>query len=62
MGAYTTIHVSEAKARAFLMQRIAIANHDQLGRMMDDELSDDLYNVRIVSSSDEAEDHLLPTP
>ncbi len=60
MGAYSTINVTESKARSYLIQKIAAATDYELQKMLDEFLYDQLYDCQVVPDHcEENDDNLL---
>lgn len=59
MGAYSTILITESKAKKYIFDKLLSADNTLLEELMDKFLSDRLYNVRIVDDSEENDDSLL---
>lgn len=60
MSAYSTIFVTESKAREYLIQEIMRADYSRLKEYLDKSLEDRLYNSVIVANMSEINDnHLL---
>lgn len=51
MSAFSTIYITESKAREYLIREIMSADYDKLKEYLDKSLKDRLYNSAIVSDS-----------
>lgn len=60
MGAHSTINVTRSKARSAVIEHVLRAGDEELERLLDRVLDEQLYNCRIVSDGDEDnQDHYL---
>ena len=59
MSAYSTIFVTESKARDYLIREIVSANYEKLKEYLDKSLQDRLYNVVIVDDGSKINDDEL---
>lgn len=51
MSAFSTIYVTESKAREYLIREIMSADYNKLKEYLDKSLQDRLYNSAIVSDA-----------
>lgn len=59
MSAYSTIFVTESKARDYLIREIISADYEKLKEYLDKSLQDRLYNVAIVDDGSKINDDEL---
>lgn len=59
MSAYSTIFVTESKARDYLIREIISADYEKLKEYLDKSLQDRLYNVVIVDDGSKINDDEL---
>jgi hypothetical protein len=59
MSAYSTIFVTESKARDYLIREIISADYEKLKEYLDKSLRDRLYNVAIVDDGSKINDDEL---
>jgi hypothetical protein len=59
MSAYSTIFVTESKARDYLIREIISADYEKLKEYLDKSLRDRLYNVVIVDDGSKINDDEL---
>lgn len=60
MSAFSTIFITESKAREYLVREIMSADYDKLKKYLDKSLQDRLYNSVILADMSEINDnHLL---
>ena len=59
MSAYSTIFVTESKARDYLIREIVSADYEKLKEYLDKSLRDRLYNVVIVDDGSKINDDEL---
>lgn len=59
MSAYSTIFVTESKAKDYLIREILSADYEKLKEYLDKSLQDRLYNVAIVDDGSKINDDEL---
>ena len=59
MSAYSTIFVTESKAKDYLIREILSADYEKLKKYLDKSLQDRLYNVSIVDDGSKINDDEL---
>ena len=59
MSAYSTIFITESKAREYLIREIMSADEEKLKEFLDKSLRDRLYNSVIVADMSEVNDNNL---
>ena len=59
MSAYSTIFVTESKAKDYLIREILSADYEKLKEYLDKSLQDRLYNVVIVDDGSKINDDEL---
>lgn len=59
MSAYSTIFITESKAREYLIREIMSADEEKLKEFLDKSLRDRLYNSVIVADMSEMNDNNL---
>jgi len=59
LSAYSTIFVTESKARDYLIREIISADYEKLKEYLDKSLQDRLYNVAIVDDGSKINDDEL---
>lgn len=59
MGAYSTIHLTRAKAKQLVLDRLCDLSDYELAEIVDVIIRESLYNCRIVEDAAENDDDLV---